>query len=140
MGIDFTSEFGQKALAQLQNEHVVWLTTIGASSNTPQPNVVWFLYQDDDVIVYTKPGYQRLTNIATNPRVSLNFNTPEDGEAMTVLTGTALIDPATKSVINNTEYVEKYERWLEHIGNTPQAMSDEYNVPIRIKLDKLRGW
>ncbi len=140
MSIDFNSEFGQKALSQLHNEHVVWLTTVGSKSGTPQPNVVWFLYQDGDIIVYTKPAYQRLENIAKNPKVSLNFNTPEDGEAMTVFTGTAVIDPATKSVIDNPEYIEKYERWMDHIGTTPQAMSDDYSVPIRIKLEKLRGW
>lgn len=140
MGIDFKSEFGKKALKQLHNEHVVWLTTVGAKTDTPQPNVIWFLYQDGDVIVYTKPGYQRLENIAKNPRVSLNFNSAEDGEAMTIFTGTAVIDPATKSVIHNPEYVEKYEHWMDHIGTTPQAMSDEYTVPIRITLEKLRGW
>lgn len=140
MSIDFSSEFGQKALKQLQDEHVVWLTTVGASSNTPQPNVIWFLYQDGDVIIYTQPGYQRLTNIAKNPRVSLNFNSPEDGEAMTIFTGTAEIDESIKPVIENPEYVEKYARWMEHIDTTPEKMSAEYTVGIRIRLDKLRGW
>lgn len=140
MGIDFSSEFGQKALKQLQDEHVVWLTTVGASSNTPQPNVIWFLYQDGDVIMYTQPGYQRLKNIARNPRVSLNFNSPEDGEAMTIFTGTAEIDNNIKPVAQNPEYVEKYARWMELIDTTPEKMSAEYTVAIRIRLDKLRGW
>ena len=140
MSIDFKSEFGRKALEQLQNEHAMWLTTVGAKSGTPQPNVIWFLYQDGDVIIYTKPGYQRLENIAKNPKVSLNFNHMEDGESMTIFTGTAVIDPATKSVIDNPEYVEKYERGMDQIGTTPEAMSDDYSVPIRITLEKLRGW
>ncbi len=140
MSIDFKSDFGQKALAQLQDEHVVWLTTVGAKTDTPQPNVIWFLYQEDDVVIYTKPGAQRLENIAKNPKVSLNFNSPEDGEAMTVFTGTAIVDPAIKSVIHNQAYVEKYERWMENIGMTPQQMNDEFSVPIRITLEKLRGW
>lgn len=140
MSIDFTSEFGQKALRQLQDEHIIWMTTVGAESGTPQPNVVWFLYQDDDVIVYTRPNAARLTNIMQNTRVSLNFNSPEDGEQMTILTGDAVIDPAIKAVIHNPEYLEKYERWMEYINTTPQAYSEELNVPIRIKLDKLRGW
>ena len=140
MSIDFSSEFGQKALKQLQDKHVVWLTTVGASSNTPQPNVIWFLYQDGDVIIYTQPGYQRLKNIAQNPRVSLNFNSPEDGEAMTIFTGTAEVDESIKPVAENPEYVEKYARWMEPIDTTPEKMSAEYTVAIRIRLDKLRGW
>lgn len=140
MSIDFKSEFGKKALEQLQSDHFVWLTTVGAKTGTPQPNVIWFLYQDGDVVIYTKPGYHRLENIAKNPNVSLNFNAGDDGESMTIFTGTAVIDPATKSVIHNPEYVEKYEQGMDHIGTTPQAMSDEYTVPIRITLEKLRGW
>jgi PPOX class probable F420-dependent enzyme len=140
LSIDFTTGHGPRALDQLNDEHVIWMTTVGSLSATPQPNLVWFLYQDGDVIVYTKPDAARLTNIARNPRVSLHFNSPEDGEQMTIFTGTAVIDPAIKAVINNTEYLEKYERWLEYIKTTPQAMSEEYNVPIRISLDKLRGW
>lgn len=140
MSIDFKSDFGKRALEQLQREHFVWLTTVGAKSGTPQPNVIWFLYQDGDIIIYTKPAYQRLENIAKNSNVSLNFNAGDDGESMTIFTGTAVIDPATKSIINNPEYVDKYEKWMDHIGTTPQAMSDEYTVPIRITLEKLRGW
>ena len=140
MSIDFKSDFGKKALEQLQNEHAVWLTTVGAKSGTPQPNVIWFLYQDGDVIIYTKPGYQRLENIAKNPKVSLNFDSTEDGESMTIFTGTAVIDPATKSIIDNPEYIQKYEHGMDHIGTTPQAMSDDFSVPIRTTLEKLRGW
>lgn len=140
MSIDFSTDFGQKALSQLQTEHVVWLTTIGASSNTPQPNVVWFLYQDGDVIIYTQPGYQRLKNLAKNSRVSLNFNSAEDGEQMTIFTGTAIVDPTIPPVIVNAAYVEKYDHWLAHINTTAQKMSDEYTVAIRIKLENLRGW
>lgn len=140
MGIDFTSEHGQRALQELEQEHVVWMTTVGGSSNTPQPNLVWYLYQDDDVIVYTQPNAMRLKNIAQNPRVSLNFDSKEDGEQMTVLTGTAVIDAATPVIINNPAYLEKYEEGIAFIGHTHESMSATYSVPIRIRLEKLRGW
>lgn len=140
MSIDFSGPFGQKALVQLRDEHAIWLTTVGATSNTPQPNVIWFLYEDGDVVIYTQPGYQRLKNIAKNPRVSLNFNSQEDGEAMTIFTGTAVVDESIPPVVDNPAYVEKYARWMEHIDTTPEKMSDEYTVAIRIRLDKLRGW
>lgn len=140
MSIDFTTEFGKKALEQLHSEHIVWLTTVGASSDTPQPNVIWFLYQDGDVILYTQPGYQRLKNIAKNPRVSLNFDSQEDGEQMTIFTGTAEVDESIPPVAENAAYVEKYARGMVTIDSSPEKMSAEYTVPIRIRLEKLRGW
>lgn len=140
MGIDFTSDHGQRVLQELDQEHVVWLTTIGGSSNTPQPNLVWHLYQDGDVIVYTKPDAVRLTNIAKNPRVSLNFDSKENGEQMTVLTGTAMVDPAIPAIINNPAYLEKYDEGITFIGLTHESMSETYSVPIRIRLEHMRGW
>lgn len=140
MSIDFSSDHGQRALRQLHDEQVVWLTTVGASSQTPHPNLVWFQYLDGDVILYTKPDAARLRNIEKYPHVSLNFDSAENGEQMTIFTGTAVVDPSIPSVALNPEYVEKYARGLEFIGQTAQSMSDEYSVPIRIKLEKLRGW
>jgi len=140
MSIDFSSEHGQRALEELRTEHVAWLTTVGGTSHTPQPNLVWFLYQDNDVIVYTKPDAIRLTNIAKNNRVSLNFDSKEHGELMTVFTGTAVIDPAVPAIIDNVPYLEKYDAGITQIGHTRETVSETYNVPIRISLDKLRGW
>lgn len=140
MGIDFSSDHGQRALRQLQNEQVVWMTTVGSSSQTPQPNLVWFQYLDGDVILYTKPDAARLRNIEVNPHVSLNFDSGENGEQMTIFTGTAVVDPSVPAVVLNPEYIEKYALGLEFIGQTAQSMSDEYSVAIRITLEKLRGW
>lgn len=127
-------------MQELETEHVVWMTTIGGTSDTPQPNLVWYLYQDGDVIVYTQPNALRLKNIAQNPRISLNFDSKEDGEQMTVLTGTAAIDDTTPAIIDNPAYLEKYDEGITFIGHTRESMSTTYNVPIRIRLDKLRGW
>lgn len=140
MSIDFTTDHGQHALHALKQEHVVWLTTVGNQSGTPQPNVVWFLYQDGDVVVYNKPDSLRLKNIANNDRISLNFDSINEGEKMIIFSGTAAIDPDTPAVIDNPAYLEKYSDGIRSIGSAPQKMSDEYNVAIRISLDSLRGW
>lgn len=139
MSIDFSTPFGQKVQQQLEQEQVIWLTTTSASG-TPQPNLVWFLYQDGDVVVYTKPDALRLKNITNSPHVSLNFNSDAGGHEMTVLTGTAMVEPSVPNVAANDAYVQKYAEGIAAIGHTPQSMSDEYSVPIRITLRKARGW
>ena len=43
MQIDTSSSFGRRVVERLENEHVVWLTTV-AADGTPQPSPVWFLW------------------------------------------------------------------------------------------------
>lgn len=139
MTIDFTTDHGRRALQQLESEEVIWLTTVG-TSGTPQPNPVWFQYANGNIYVYNQPDAVRLKNIAANNRVSLNFNTSEDGEQVTVLTGTAAIDEGFPNVADNVAYSEKYADGLVAINSSPGKMSAEYPVVLRITPEKLRGW
>lgn len=139
MTIDLTTDHGKRVVHQLQHEAVIWLTTVG-TSGTPQPNPVWFHYMDGDIYVYNQPDAVRLKNIAANNRVSLNFNTSEDGEQVTVITGTAAIDEQFPKVAHNPDYCEKYAESLVAINSSPEKMSREYPVVLRITPEKLRGW
>ena len=139
MGIDFSTDHGQRALQQLENEEIIWLTTV-AKSGTPQPNPVWFQYVDGDIFVYTQESAVRLKNFVENDRVSLNFNTSPDGEQVTVLTGRISIDTQFPKVIDNPAYLEKYAAGIKAIGSAPEKMSAEYPVVMRITPEKLRGW
>ena len=139
MGIDFSTDHGKRALHQLETEEIIWLTTV-ANSGTPQPNPVWLQYVDGDVYVYTQETAVRLKNFVENDRVSLNFNTSPDGEEVTVITGRISIDDAFPKVADNPTYLEKYAEGLKAIGSTPEKMSAEYPVVMRIRPEKMRGW
>ena len=72
MVIDTSTDFGAGA-AHLQDDQVVWLTTVGPDQ-TPQPSPVWFLWDGETPLIYSQPGTPKLRNIGQHPRVSLNFN------------------------------------------------------------------
>lgn len=65
--------FGQRVRERLGTEMVIWFTTVGADG-TPQPNPVWFLWEDDGFLIYNRADANRLTHIAKRPQVSLNFD------------------------------------------------------------------
>ncbi len=46
MDIDYTSDFGKIVKTHLENDQVVWLTTV-RKDGTPQPAAVWFVWLDD---------------------------------------------------------------------------------------------
>lgn len=139
MAIDFSTEHGKRVLCQLDTEEVIWLTTV-AKSGTPQPNPVWFQYVDDAIYVYTRESAKRLKNWVENDRVSLNFNTDADGESVTVITGRISVDDSFPKIIDNPAYIEKYGEAMTKINTTPDKMSADYPVVMKIKPGKMRGW
>ncbi len=134
--IDFTTKLGSRAARRLQNEHVIWLTTM-AADGTPQPNPVWFYWDGENILVYSQPTSHKLMNIRRNPRVSLNFQANEEGGDIMVLTGNASIDEITK---HDSRYIEKYREEIPKIGHTPETLAASYSILIRILPSKVRGF
>ena len=137
--IEFEVGIGPRVREQLEGEAVVWLTTVSASQ-TPQPNLIWFIWDGETVLVYTQPSAFRLKHVARNNRVSLNFNSDASGSEMSVLTGTAYIDESTPNAIDHPEYIAKYKEGIAQLGMTPKSFSDAYSVAIRIVPERARGF
>lgn len=139
MVVDGSTDFGRKVLKRLKEEQVIWLTTV-AADGTPQPNPVWFWWDGESILIYTRPAYKKVVNLRKRPRVSLHFDATATGEDIVVFTGTAQIDAGTPPVHQNPDYVKKYRQGLIDLGSSPEQMGEEYSVPIRIRPDKVRGW
>ncbi|WP_280234099.1 TIGR03667 family PPOX class F420-dependent oxidoreductase [Nocardia cyriacigeorgica] len=137
--IDTSTEFGAGVAKRLEQEQVVWLTTVGPTG-TPQPNPVWFLWRDGEFLLFSQPDRPKLRNIARNPRVALHLNSTESGGDVVVLTGAARIDDTDPAPAETDAYVEKYTEGLVSISMTRDQFFEEYSVPIRITPDRLRGF
>jgi PPOX class probable F420-dependent enzyme len=139
MPIDLSTDFGKKVLHRLVNEQVIWLTTV-AGDGTPQPNPVWFYWDGESILIYTRPDYKKVANLKKRPRVALHFDATETQEDVVVFTGTAEFDPHAPLVHENPAYKQKYARGLQNLGSTPEQMGAEYTAVIRIRPEKVRGW
>ena len=134
--IDFTSKLGARTEERLKEEKIIWLTTV-SSSGTPQPNPVWFFWDEGSVIIYSQPTSYKVQNIARNSKVSLHFQTDEEGGDVVVLTGEASLDEDPPA--HDSRYIEKYREEIPKIGLTPQSLAASYSVLIRVEINKLRG-
>jgi PPOX class probable F420-dependent enzyme len=138
--IDTSTEYGQRVARRLREEIVVWLTTQGADG-TPQPSPVWFLLEDDgEVLIYSQRDKPKVRNIEARPAVALSFNSTPSGGDVVVFKGDARIDESLPAAVNHPAYLEKYAASIARLGSTNQQFSDEYSVPIRVKLTRLRGF
>ncbi len=138
MEIDTSSDFGQRAAGHLENDRVVWLTTVNPDQ-TPQPSPVWFLWDGDTVLIYSQPGTPKLRNIEQRQRVSLNFNSTTSGGDVVVLTGDAWIDADAPVASAVSSYVEKYTVGFQDIGMTADDFTKAYSVAVRVRPTSLRG-
>jgi PPOX class probable F420-dependent enzyme len=138
MMIDLSSEFGVRVAARLDQELIIWLTTVRADG-TPQPSPVWFLWADQTVLIYSQPNKQKLRNIAQNPKVALNFNSDQDGGAIAIITGDAQIDPQVPAD-QISAYLEKYRMAIADLGSAPESFAQSYSVAIRVTPASLRGY
>lgn len=139
MELNTSTEFGARVAQRLSTEEVIWLTTVTAAG-TPQPNPVWFYWDVRAFLILTQPESYKVRNLQHNPRVSLHFNTDEDGGDVVVVIGEAFIDTQPIPVDTWERYLEKYRQGIADIGLTPQSMADSYNVSIRVKPYKIRGF
>jgi PPOX class probable F420-dependent enzyme len=138
MVIDDSTDHGARAAAHLRDDVVVWLTTV-SPRGAPLPMPVWFLWDgEDSVVVYSQPG-ARVRNLGSNPHVTLNFPGDGRGGDIVVLSGTATLDRGGAGADEDGGYRAKYADDISRIGHTPESFAERYSVPVRIRLERLRG-
>jgi PPOX class probable F420-dependent enzyme len=137
--IDPTTEKGARADTRLRSEVVAWLITV-SEAGTPVPTPVWFWWDGSTILVYSQRDKPKLRHIAANPRVSFALRTDELGDEITVISGTAAVDPGTPAADALPPYVEKYAALIHRLGADPVSFAGEYSVPVRITPMKLRQW
>ena len=123
---------------RLDGELVAWMTTVNAAGQ-PQTSPVWFLIQDQVIVVYSLSKTPRTRNIATNPKVCLNLNSTPSGGEVVIIEGVAEIIEAGPRAVDDERYVEKYRESMADIGMTPESFAAGYPVRIHIQPTRLRA-
>ncbi|CAN5745411.1 hypothetical protein BH10CHL1_BH10CHL1_02200 [soil metagenome] len=130
-----------KAVAQrLHAEQIIWFTTVRADG-TPTPTPVWFLWANDEFLIFSQPKALKIRNIQHNPKIALNFHTDEYGGNVVVFTGEARVDPNPVPADELATYLEKYAEGIKMIGMTPERMQKDFSAvirvtPIRVRMDE----
>lgn len=137
--IDTSTEFGAKVAQRIEEQKLAWLTTV-SGDGTPQPNPVWFIFDNGTFVIFSQPNQAKLTNIRRTGRVSFNLESIDE-ETITIFTGHAEIVPyesIPKSLLDR--YIERYTEGLKNLKMTREEYEATYTVPIRFTPEKLRGW
>ena len=137
---DPESAFGRRVAERLETEPVVWIITV-AADGTPQPNPVWFVWQPPSIVlIYSRAKAHRLEHLDRRPRVALHFDGNVRGGDVVVLTGDATIALEEPLPHAHPGYLAKYRASMIRVSGSPQAFSEAYPVPVRIVIDRVRGF
>jgi PPOX class probable F420-dependent enzyme len=138
MLIDTATEFGRRVARRLEQDRLIWLTTVGRDG-TPQPSPVWFLWDGESVLMYSRPNTPKLRHIRANPNVSLNFDGNGQGGDIVVLTGQARVANDEPPANRVAAYTAKYGEMITRIGMDAETFARGYSVAVRITPTRLRG-
>lgn len=138
--IDWNSALGSAAMRHLETQYVIWLTTVDTKL-VPQPRPVWFIWDHDSFLIFSKPDAHKVKHIAKNPNIALHFNTDDTGDRHVIIfTGVASIDKDCPPAHRIAAYLNKYQSGIIGLDMTPESFSSEYSTAIRITPANLRGW
>ena len=138
--IDVATKAGARAAARLRDEPILWLTTVTAAGQ-PQTSPVWFLWVDDEILLYSRADTPRPANIRANPRVAANLDSDGGGGDVLSIEGEARIT-REQAVATDVPpaYVEKYAARVAANGWTMASFLVDYPVEIRIRPTHIRAW
>ena len=117
--------------SRLSKAVVVWLTTV-RSDGQPQTSPVWFMWDGERFLVYSRPASRKIPNIRSNPHVSLNLDGDGDGGEIVTIEGTAEIDGEAPCANEIEVYLEKYRDYIKRLGSEPEPFARAYSTAIRI--------
>lgn len=126
---------------RLKEEYFAWLTTVG-SDLAPQPRPIWFIWDAarGSFLIYSQPHTHKVRHLEKHPHVALHFNADATGDNdILIFIGIAEIDPEAPPLHKVRAYMNKYRDGIAGLGSTPEQMSAEYSVAIRVTPISVRG-
>jgi PPOX class probable F420-dependent enzyme len=133
--IDLNTEFGAQVLKRLQDDDILWFTTVSPRGK-PSTNPVWFHWDGEAITVYSQPGSQRVRNLEHNPQVVLNLQGVDGlGNNVVIIHGEARLKPGNSEI--PAAYWKKYSKFLQNM--TEKEMIADYSVEIRVVPTRVHG-
>jgi PPOX class probable F420-dependent enzyme len=135
--VEFTSHLPaglrEHAERRLRENLVAWFTSVRPSGQPVSVPVGFVVEDGDTILVYSRPGKDKLRNIAANPRVTLTLDETASGTDVIRVEGTAKHVPDHPPAFDVEAYVAKYGEHIATAGfGTPERFAAMFSEAIVI--------
>jgi PPOX class probable F420-dependent enzyme len=137
--LDLTQPNHAHADRRLRAEPIIWLGTVRPDGR-PHLVPIWFLWDGATVLMFSKPGAQKVRNLRRSPAVTLALDSADEGEDIVVIEGQAALLPSGAITSELPAYAAKYAALLTRIGSSAAKMAVEYSQAISVAPTKIVAW
>ena len=123
----------------LEQEPIVWLSTV-RPDGTPHIVPIWFWWDGEALLVFSKPDAQKVRNLRARPSAMLALGDADEDFDIGLIEGRAeILDRPTAEVLPPA-HLAKYADRMAAIGLTPAEYAATYSLVIRIVPARYLGW
>ena len=115
--------------AALRHDPVVWLSSVQPNGR-PHLVPVWFHWDGERILAFSKPNARKVGNLRDMPRVMLAVGTPGPDFDVELIEATAEIPDAAAADLMPAGFGAKYRELLRRAGLTVQRFAAVYSQPI----------
>jgi PPOX class probable F420-dependent enzyme len=123
----------------LEREPVVWLSTV-RPDGSPHLVPIWFWWDGQALLVYSKPNAQKVRNLRERPSVMLALGDAEDDFDVGMVEGHAELLETSARDLGMAGHLAKYRDRMAAIGLTPDEFLATYSQAIRIRPVRFLAW
>jgi PPOX class probable F420-dependent enzyme len=123
----------------LRDDHVVWLSSIQTDGH-PHLVPVWFHWDGERIVAFSKPGARKVENLRDHPRVMLAVGTPGPEFDVELIEATAELPDAPAAEVIPDGFGAKYRDLLRRAGLTVQRFAEIYSQPIVLRPTRFLGY
>jgi PPOX class probable F420-dependent enzyme len=123
----------------LECQDVVWLSSVRPDGG---PHVVplWFLWDGDSFLVFSKPDAQKVRNLRSNPRAMVAIGEPGLEFDVELIEAVAEVVPTPTRDVLPSAFARKYGERVARGGLTCDRYADVYSQPIRLRPTRWLDW
>jgi PPOX class probable F420-dependent enzyme len=124
---------------RLREEPTIWFTTVRADGR-PHTVPVWFLWDGETFLIFSKPGDLKIRNVQRNPHITLALDGTQQGMDVVIVEGEAELLSEPSRTLMGAAHGEKYASLMKVMGADPERTAEDFSQPIRIKPTKFLSW
>jgi PPOX class probable F420-dependent enzyme len=125
--------------AALREDPVVWLSSV-QSDGRPHLVPVWFHWDGERIVAFSKPHARKVDNLRDKPSVMLAVGTPGPDFEVELIEALAEVPDAPAATLMPEGFGAKYRDLLRRGGLTVQRFAEIYSQPIVLRPTRFLGY